>query len=215
MASVMQIFLGKRLTPEEQIKKWRQTVRVQEREIDKNMRAIDAEEMKAKRVLKQAAKRNDTASCKILAKEIVRSRKAKDRMYTSKAQLGSLVMCMQHQLATMKIAGTLQKSTDVMKIVNNLVKLPEISATMQEMGAEMMKAGIIEEMMTDAIEMGDEEGIEEEAEDEVNKVLFELTDGLLGEAPGVGADLQHQKEQPEAQEENLDDMASRLAALRA
>lgn len=178
------------------------------------MRGIDAEEQKVKRSLKIAAKRKDTASCKILAKEIVRSRKARDRIYTSKAQLNSLVMHMQQQLgmysgkcvgwnlgdgirfltfrhhpnisqsffstATMKISHTLQKSTSIMSLVNNLVKLPEISATMQEMSAEMMKAGIIEEMMEDTIEMGDEEGIEEEAEDEVNKVLFELTDGMCG-----------------------------------
>ncbi|KNC97170.1 ESCRT-III subunit protein VPS24 [Spizellomyces punctatus DAOM BR117] len=214
MASVMQMLIGKRLSPEEQVKKWRQTVRAQERELEKSMRGIDAEEAKVKRALKQAAKRNDTTSCKLLAKEIVRSRKARDRLYTSKAQLNSLTMHMQQQLATMKISGTLQKSTDVMKLVNNLVKLPEISSIMSEMGAEMMKAGIIEEMMQDSIEMGDEEGIEEEAEDEVSKVLFELTDGMLGEAPGaVGAPLEDQ--QPQAQEEDLESMAARLSALRA
>ena len=38
--------------------------------------------------------------------------------------------------------------------------------------------------------MGDEEDIEEEAEGEVEKVLFELTDGLLGQAGNVGAPLE-------------------------
>ena len=37
------------------------------------------------------------------------------------------------------MAGTLKKSTDIMKMVNQLVKLPEISQTMQEMSKEMMK----------------------------------------------------------------------------
>ena len=40
-----------------------------------------------------------------------------------------------------------------------------------------IQAGIIEEMMNDAIDMGDEEGLEEESEEIVDKVLFELTDG--------------------------------------
>lgn len=44
-----------------------------------------------------------------------------------------------YQIATLKIAGTLQKSSEVMSMVNNLVKLPEISAQMQEMSKEMMK----------------------------------------------------------------------------
>ncbi|KAI9094616.1 Snf7-domain-containing protein [Phlyctochytrium arcticum] len=214
MASVMQMLGVKRITPEEQAKKWRQTVRQQERELDKSMRGIDAEQMKVKRALKVAAKRNDTASCKLLAKEIVRSRKARDRLYTSKAQLNSLTMQMQHQMATMKISGTMQKSTDIMKIVNNLVKLPEISSTMQEMSAEMMKAGIIEEMMQDSIEMADEDDIEEEAEDEVNKVLFEVTDGLLGQAGAIGAPLEDKKEK--MKDEDVEKaMQARLSALRA
>ncbi|KAI8919000.1 Snf7-domain-containing protein [Powellomyces hirtus] len=213
MSSVMNLLIGKRLTPEEQVKKWRSSVRTQERELDKSMRGIDGEEVKVKRSLKAAAKRNDVASCKILAREIVQARKARDRLATSKAQLNSLTMNMQQQLATMKIAGTLQKSTAIMKLVNNLVKLPEISATMQEMGQEMMKAGIIEEMMEDSLEMADEEEIEEEAEGEVNKVLFELTDGMLGEAPGaVAGPLEHEKEDSKAVEE---DFAARLSALRA
>ena len=41
--------------------------------------------------------------------------------------------------ATVKIAGSMQKSTDVMKMVNRMVKLPEIAQTMQNMSQEMMK----------------------------------------------------------------------------
>lgn len=41
--------------------------------------------------------------------------------------------------ATLKVTGTLQKSTEIMKLSNNLVKLPELSKTMQNMSAEMMK----------------------------------------------------------------------------
>ncbi|KAJ3219314.1 Charged multivesicular body protein 3 [Dinochytrium kinnereticum] len=161
----------------QKVKKWRQSIRTQERELDKQLRGIESEEIKVKRNIKQAAKRNDVASAKLLAKEIVRSRKAKDRLHTSKAQLNSLVMQLQQQLAAAKMTGSLKKSTEVMKLVNGLVKLPEIHQTMQEMSMEMMKAGIISEMMDDAIESLDEEGLEEEADAEVDKVLGELTDG--------------------------------------
>ncbi|KAJ3053819.1 Charged multivesicular body protein 3 [Rhizophlyctis rosea] len=212
MSGIVNMLIGKRLTPEEQVKKWRQSIRSQERELDKGIRGIDAEEAKVKRSIKLAAKKNDVTSCKILAKEIVRSRKARERMFTSKAQLNSLVMHMQQQLAMLKVAGSLTKSTEVMKLVNNLVKLPEISQTMQEMSQEMMKAGIIDEMMEDAIAFGDEEDIEEEAESEVNNVLFELTDGALGEAGAVGAPLEAEKPEPEEEEPELQ---ARLTALRS
>lgn len=37
------------------------------------------------------------------------------------------------------MAGALEKSTDVMRTMQQLVKVPEIQATMQEMSKEMMK----------------------------------------------------------------------------
>jgi len=37
------------------------------------------------------------------------------------------------------VAGALQKSTEVMKAMQSLVKIPEIQATMRELSKEMMK----------------------------------------------------------------------------
>ena len=48
----------------------------------------------------------------------------------------------------------------------------------------------MDEMVQDVMAMGDEDDIEEEADAEVDKVLFEMTDGLLGQAGQVGAELQ-------------------------
>ena len=51
------------------------------------------------------------------------------------------------------------------------------------------QAGIMEEMMDDALDVQEEDEIEEEANAEVDKVLFELTNGKLGEAGSVGTEL--------------------------
>ena len=42
-----------------------------------------------------------------------------------------------------KVTGTLQKSTEIMKASNSLVKLPQISQSMREMSMEMTKVRII------------------------------------------------------------------------
>lgn len=44
--------------------------------------------------------------------------------------------------ATLRIAGTLEKSTQVMQGMQNLIKVPEIQATMREMSKEMTKVWI-------------------------------------------------------------------------
>jgi hypothetical protein len=52
-----------------------------------------------------------------------------------------------------------------------------------------VQAGIMEEMMDDTLDMQEDEDIEEEADAEVDKVLFELTDGKLGVVGSVGTEL--------------------------
>lgn len=48
--------------------------------------------------MKEAAKKNDKQVCTILAKEMIRSRKAVNRIYASKAQLSSVQLQMSQQL---------------------------------------------------------------------------------------------------------------------
>ncbi|KNZ53654.1 hypothetical protein VP01_3173g3 [Puccinia sorghi] len=197
MESVNRFLYGP--SPEERVRKWQAKIRTEERQMDREIRGIESAQNKVKIQLKQLAAKNDLKNCKMLAKEIVRSNKQKDRLYTSKARLNSIRMQLQHQLATLKISGTLQKSTEIMKLSNSLMKLPELNKTMQEMSKEMMKvrwnrsmrAGIMSEMMEDAIDTldEDEEELEEEAEAEVQNVLFSITDGKLGQMGSVGGKL--------------------------
>ena len=96
--SSVQKFFGKKTPPDEAVRKWRQSIRNQERSLDRQLRGIEVEEAKVKKSMKLLAKKNDVKGCKSLAKELVRSKKQKNRIYTSKAQLNSIVMQLQHQL---------------------------------------------------------------------------------------------------------------------
>jgi charged multivesicular body protein 3 len=194
--------------------------------LDRQIRGIQREELKVKASLKQAAKRGDKDVCVILAKEIVRARKAVNRINTSKTQLNSVSLHMNQQAANLRVAGAMEKSAEVMKCMHNLVKVQEISAVMQELSKEMMRAGIIEEMMEDTMENisgMDEEEMEEEAQAEVDKVLFELTAGQLGAAPSAVSDslpststvkTKEPVEEEEDQEE-IEEMKKRLEALKS
>merc|ERR1712012_498146 len=119
----------------------------------------------------------------------------------------------------LRIAGCLSKSTEVMKTMQQLVKLPEIQKTMMEMSREMMKAGIIEEMMEDTMEsITDADDMEEEANEEIDKVLYELTAGKLGDAPAAVKDtLPAPVAEPEVadeeSEDDMEEMQNRLQAL--
>ena len=47
-------------------------------------------------------------------------------------------------VAMAKVTGTLQKSTEIMKLSNQLVRLPQMSQTMRDMSMEMTKVRLAE-----------------------------------------------------------------------
>lgn len=56
------------------------------------------------RSIKLAAKKGDNDSAKILAKEVVHARKSVAKIYTAKANLGSVEMQIKQQVSHMKIS---------------------------------------------------------------------------------------------------------------
>ena len=80
------------------MKEWNAKLRKESYALDRQVRSIKREEDKIKKSLKDAAKKNDKQVCTILAKEVVRSRKAINRINASKAQLSSVQLQMQQQM---------------------------------------------------------------------------------------------------------------------
>ena len=62
-----------------------------------NYIGIQREEDKIKKSLKDAAKKGQKDVCQIYAKEIVRSKKAINRIYTTKANINSVIYQMKNQ----------------------------------------------------------------------------------------------------------------------
>jgi len=167
-----------RPNPHEIIKKWKQDMLREQHALDRNIRALDLTETKTKIEIRKIMKRKDTASAKILTKEIVRIRKAKEKLYISKAHLYSILITLRSASATMKMSESLKKSTEVMAAMNRAINLPSINKTVMTMAREMEKMGFIEEIITEGVESIDGEEVEQDAEEEINKVLDEITKSI-------------------------------------
>jgi charged multivesicular body protein 3 len=117
--------------------------------------------------------------------------------------------------AVRKIEGTMKVSAGIMRDVNGLVRLPVLTSTMRELSSELVKAGVIEEMVGDMLpgEFEDPLGEDEEAETEVDKILSDI---LKDKMP---AQKQTEAELPSApvpvEEEAEVDSGSILARLEA
>ncbi|KAK9185858.1 hypothetical protein WN943_026217 [Citrus x changshan-huyou] len=226
--------------PQQLLRDWQRKLRQECRNIERQIRDIQREEKNVQKAIKDAAKRNDMSSAKSLAQELVRSRKTVNRLYENKAQMNSISMHLGESvgmvltLATIaaiaRTVGHLNKSAEVMKLVNNLMKAPEVAATMQEFSKEMTKAGVIEEFVNDAVDTAlDSEDIEEEIEEEVDKVLTAIAGETAAQLPeAVRKEMVKQSAQTSraAQEEDaiaegiddekeLEEIRARLAKVRS
>lgn len=173
-------------SPEEQSKEWIRNLRKEQRKVDQQINGIQREQQRVKLAMKQSAKKEDTAALRMLALELVRSKKAVSRLYSAKATMNSVSMTLQHQMAQVKMMKAISQSSDVMHDMNQLVKIPEVSENMRALSKEMSKAGLIGDMMNDTVDDALGQDISDgELENEVNKVVDEVVTeqmkgGLVG-----------------------------------
>jgi len=213
--------------PQEQKRKCDSIIRKNVRTLDRDITNLKVTEQKTKSLILNSSKRaqknpsqakQGAAEARIFARELIRVRKQAARLHTSKAQLQSVQTQVNEAFSVRKIEGSLKASTGIMRDVNTLVRLPELTGTMQELSQELMKAGIIEEMVGDVLP-NDEllEGEDEEAETEVDKVLGEVLKGKLGttdqQIPQVP--VEEEEEDVEDREAELEQMRGRLEALKS
>ena len=172
-------------TPEEQAKEWKKTLKKQERSLERDISKIQAAEKTAMKECKKLATKGQEKAAKMLAREVVNTRKAITRLHASKAQINSVCMNLQMSIGMLKMQGVLGKSAEIMGSMNKLMNMPELASTMKDMAKEMMRAGLIDEMMEETMAMADPDELEMEADAEVNKIFAELTSQIL--TPGTTA----------------------------
>ncbi|KAG5976276.1 hypothetical protein E4U56_002231 [Claviceps arundinis] len=221
--------------PQAQMRKCNAVIRQNIRKLDRDITANKQSEYKIKQYIIQADKRaqKDPSRSKQaqrdvrdFARELVRHRRASSRLITSKAQLNSVQMQVNEAFAVRKIEGSIRASAGIMKDLNSLIRLPEYAITMRELSTELMKAGIIEEMVEEALpEDGDMllEDEDAEAEGEVEKVLGEILKtkpkreaAVLPVAPEPEPEKAFEEVEPvEDSDTMMDRMRNRLDALRS
>ena len=217
--------------PKEQKRKCDTLIRQNKREIDRSVMQMRNSSTKTKADIRSMAKRmqNNPAQAKdiqrsirMLGKELANLGKHEKRLNTNKAQLESIQMQVNEAFAVRKIEGSLKASTKVMRDVNMLTKLPELTSTMQLLSQELMKAGIIEEMVGDMLP-DDELLEEEETEAEVNKAIRDALGDkesakVLGQTEEAFPEAPAQiEEEPDTQisENDLAQMRMKLEALKS
>ncbi len=161
-------------TLQERVKEMQTSLTKEMRNMDRQILKIQTEEKKLKIEAKKLAKQNNTECVKMLAKQIIHTRKTSNRLFRTKTQINSVIMQLTLQLSQINVTKSLQKSGQIMKMMNSLCKVPVIAGVMQNLSREMIKMNLIEETINDAMDDVFDDVSDGEIDEEVSKVVDEL-----------------------------------------
>ncbi|EDK43067.1 conserved hypothetical protein [Lodderomyces elongisporus NRRL YB-4239] len=211
------------------MRKINQLLRKNKREIDRSLNQLQPLKKKTEGLIKKAAKEKDYKTAKLYAKEYININRQYNKLYTSRTRIESITMAINEQWQMNKLTKSIGASTLVMKDVNLLIHIGAVSQTMQELSKELTKAGVINEMMDDMVDLEiEDEELEGESQEEVNKIITSLTEDKFNKiesgVPQVEfEDKEHEAtervgeadEEEEEEEDNIaiDEMRQRLKAL--
>ncbi|SGZ53834.1 CIC11C00000002963 [Sungouiella intermedia] len=204
--------------PKDQMRKINLLLRKNKRELDRSLNQLQPLKKKTEGLIKKAAKEGDYKNAKLYARELIHINNQYKKLHTSKTRLESINMSVNEQWQMRKLTQSLQVSTGVMKEVNQLTNLGVMTATFQELSKELMKAGIINEMMDDMVDLEFDEELEDESQEEVNKIIQGLTEDKFAKIDHEVPTTEMPEEEiaaplEEEDHEMLDEMRQRLKAL--
>jgi len=181
----MEWLFGRRMTPEEQLKKNQRALNKAMRELDRERAKMEQQEKKIIADIKKMAKQGQMDAVKIMAKDLVRTRRYVKKFMLMRANIQAVSLKIQTLKSQNSMAQAMKGVTKAMMSMNKQMKLPEIQKIMQEFEKQSEIMDMKEEMMSDVIDDALEgEDDEEESDAIVTQVLDELglqlTDQITG-----------------------------------
>jgi len=189
----MEWLFGKKLTPEEMLRKNQRALTKAMRDLDRERGKMEQQEKKIIADIKKMAKMGQMDAVKVMAKDLVRTRRYVKKFIMMRAQIQAVSLKITTLKSQNAMAGAMKGVTRAMTSMNKQLKLPQIQQIMMEFEKQTEMMNMKEEMMNDVIDDAMEgEDDEEETDAVVSQVLDELglqlTEGMAG-LPSTGGSL--------------------------
>lgn len=189
----LEFLFGRRKTPEEMLRENQRALNKAMRDLDRERAKMEQQEKKIISDIKKMAKENQMDAVKIMAKDLVRTRRYVKKFILMRANIQAVSLKIQTLRSQNAMANAMKGVTRAMQSMNKQLNLPQIQKIMQEFEKQSEMMDMKEEMINDTIDdaMGDDED-EEESDAIVAQVLDELGLDLtdkLEELPSTGGTL--------------------------
>ncbi|XP_065354940.1 charged multivesicular body protein 2a [Calliphora vicina] len=180
----MDWLFGKKISPDEMLRKNQRALNKAMRDLDRERMKMEQQEKKIIADIKKMAKEGQMDAVKIMAKDLVRTRRYIKKFMLMKANIQAVSLKIQTLKSQNTMAQAMKGVTKAMQNMNRQLNLPQIQKILQDFEKQSEMMDMKEEMINDAIDDAmEDEGDEEETDAVVSQVLDEL--GLqLGEQLG-------------------------------
>ncbi|CAG0897588.1 unnamed protein product [Cyprideis torosa] len=182
----MEWLFGRKKTPEEMLRENQRALNKAMRDLDRERQKMEQQEKKIIADIKKMAKDGQMDAVKIMAKDLVRTRRYVKKFIMMRANIQAVSLKIQTLKSQNAMAQAMKGVTRAMRTMNAQLKLPQIQQIMQDFERQSEIMDMKEEMLNDTIDdaMGDEED-EEESENIVAQVLDELGLQLQDQMTGL------------------------------
>jgi charged multivesicular body protein 2A len=179
MTSLFEWAFGKKLTPQERLRKNQRALEKTQRELTREVGKLQQQEKKLISEIKKSAKAGQTSSARIQAKDLVRTKGYITKFNAMKTQLQAISLRIQSVRSNQQMAMSMADATRLLSGMNRSMNLPQLSRIAQEFAKEndMMdqKQEFMDDAIDDAMAMDEDELGEDEQVDEIlSRVLDEI-----------------------------------------
>ncbi|CAA7270153.1 unnamed protein product [Cyclocybe aegerita] len=181
--NIIETLFGRTVTPAERLRQHQRSLTKAQRELDRERAKLEQSEKKLVMDIKKSAKAGQLNACKVMAKDLVRTRRYVHKFYQMRTQLQAVSLRIQTLRSNQQMAEAMRGATRAMASMNRGLNLPSIQRIMNEFEKESSMMDMKEEMMSDAVD--DVMDAEEDEEEEGDKILKQVLDE-------IGVDLSQQ-----------------------
>ncbi|XP_034664264.1 charged multivesicular body protein 2a [Drosophila subobscura] len=189
----MDWLFGKKISPDEMLRKNQRALNKAMRDLDRERMKMEQQEKKIIADIKKMAKEGQMDAVKIMAKDLVRTRRYAKKFMLMKANIQAVSLKIQTLKSQNTMAQAMKGVTKAMQNMNRQLNLPQIQKILQDFEKQSEMMDMKEEMINDAIDDAmEDEGDEEETDAVVSQVLDELGLQLgeqLGDLPNASGSL--------------------------
>ncbi|KAG6861752.1 hypothetical protein C0995_012757 [Termitomyces sp. Mi166 len=174
--NIIETLFGRTITPAERLRQHQRSLAKAQRELDRERTKLEQSEKKLIMDIKKSAKAGQLNACKVMAKDLVRTRRYIQKFYQMRTQLQAVGLRIQTLRSNQQMADAMRGATRAMASMNRGLNLPSIQKIMNDFEKESSMMDMKEDMMSDAVdEVMDQE---EEEEEEGDKILKEVLDEI-------------------------------------